>query len=1340
MTGDVSDLIKELDNAIDKKSRLLKHEQGDLAENSIKQLYGKNYSSKMESEGYRPDTEMNRLEDITNQHISKMYGLEQKRDKLIQKMYGKTGKERSDIAKEIEDINYKIEKSQADFNQNYMSQYDVIQDYVSKIGDGLFADIENGNAFKNATEDKKKHFLELKDVLDFSDIKTEEQLFEVERSLNQFLKAANVGKVDIKALETNIKGINEEFAKNGDLDSYNDSMSKLAKEISEVTGVDANILNDLFTQFDTSVLKGKDSLDEFLETFGKTKQDLINDNGFAKALANQKQSIDSWVQSLNDIGYSEEIDLEIAYNLLSDSNLPEQVRDMVRTLLNKGHSATEVLDVAQQVLIDLSDGEVDLESIQTLLDKTFGQGAFEVNSKLLLNPEAELAGVEDVVSRLKEKYGEIPTEIETAIRVDSVTSYMEAERILSMYNNFPDEVKTVISSNGFETLNDLELIQQLFTSLPPEQAMTIVTNYSDIIKESGTLEEVLGRLSNTPIQIEPVVKADGAANALDNLVKQPVKDVVVGIKGDNTDANQKAEETDTKVNDVKQDTPVKIEADASDAISDVTTLDTKIRNLPKSKTVDITVKTTNKTVNPGATGNISDPNTFNHEVQSSVISEGNEIELLSATPVAETVANTSVQNLRAKASNDKYNNNKNNSKNVEVSINLYAELENQLKKISNELDLIESKSKQAFGKDKIDMLEKQNKLLKQQQELQHQIAEGMRKEANEHKDYLSKKGYKFDSDGMVLDYQNKLSAIEKELKALEKSENSAKKEELEKTKSILETYINLTLDKIPDASKEWWDLSNAIKENNKEIEKIRYDAIFEPLKNKLKEVEHALDRVNDKMDLLDKLNDRANGSKKLSYLQKKIDLLKQEQEVLGQMDKAIKDQMLAGQNEIRKYGFSIDGSSLITNYDEILNGLVGTENYEDAKKAADDYIDLVRNKLPDAWKDWLDIENTIKDIQDEIEKLERQMKLFEANSKLKELSMQFDEIADKLSIIDEKMKHAYGKDKLDLIEQQLALLEQQKALQDEIIKGHQSKLSTYQFDLGKYGFTFSDTGTVKNLDEILNKYKDHDDIEKITELVDEYIKLQRDELPDAVLEWEKLNNAIKDAYKEQLNTAKEIEDKITQMYKKQIQDRIDAMNKETEAKKKALKEQQDAYNKYRDDVDYQNSYDDKMSEITDLERQLEIAMKDTSLNGQKKVKELQKLLADAQKELDKLTQQKIDSEINDAFDKESDRLEEENKQNIEELEKEWSDSKIAELVAQALGSGVFTDIEGNVSSLEDALVNFAEETGDLFGVLGSVIKEELIGNLAIAQDTVRDLAEILKTLDVEKHIPKMSSM
>ncbi|MGL4802043.1 MAG: phage tail tape measure protein, partial [Cetobacterium sp.] len=184
MTGDVKDLIEEMDRATESKKRLLSVEQEDLAKNSIKQLHGSSSGGRLEQEGYRPDTEMNRLEDLTSQHVTKMMSLEAKRDKILNKMYNSTGKERQQLLKDLEKANYNIEKQQSDFSQNYQQQLDVIKEYSDTIGEGLFASLENGSVFKNMDEEMQKAFSGIRQSLDFTDIKTEDQLLEVEMSLN----------------------------------------------------------------------------------------------------------------------------------------------------------------------------------------------------------------------------------------------------------------------------------------------------------------------------------------------------------------------------------------------------------------------------------------------------------------------------------------------------------------------------------------------------------------------------------------------------------------------------------------------------------------------------------------------------------------------------------------------------------------------------------------------------------------------------------------------------------------------------------------------------------------------------------------------------------------------------------------------------------------------------------------------------------------------------------------------------------------------------------------------------------------------------------------------------
>lgn len=117
-------------------------------------------------------------------------------------------------------------------------------------------------------------------------------------------------------------------------------------------------------------------------------------------------------------------------------------------------------------------------------------------------------------------------------------------------------------------------------------------------------------------------------------------------------------------------------------------------------------------------------------------------------------------------------------------------------------------------------------------------------------------------------------------------------------------------------------------------------------------------------------------------------------------------------------------------------------------------------------------------------------------------------------------------------------------------------------------------------------------------------------------------------------------------------------------------------------------------------------------------------LKEEQKNLEDLVQDKIDTDVNNMFDDQIDKIEENSDEEVKNLEKTWSESKIAEMVKQALNTGVFTDIDGNIKTLQTALMDFANESADYFGVMGSSLKKELLDNLNIALETMKELQKI----------------
>ena len=124
---------------------------------------------------------------------------------------------------------------------------------------------------------------------------------------------------------------------------------------------------------------------------------------------------------------------------------------------------------------------------------------------------------------------------------------------------------------------------------------------------------------------------------------------------------------------------------------------------------------------------------------------------------------------------------------------------------------------------------------------------------------------------------------------------------------------------------------------------------------------------------------------------------------------------------------------------------------------------------------------------------------------------------------------------------------------------------------------------------------------------------------------------------------------------------------------------------------------------------------------QKRVADLMNQLQEEQKNLEKLVQDKIDEDINTMFDDQIDKVETNAEDEVKNIEDTWTESKIAEMVEQALNTGIFTDIDGNIQSLDSALMEFANNSSEYFGVMGASLKEELLDNLNIALATMQEL-------------------
>ncbi|HBG4728369.1 TPA: hypothetical protein KQE54_002229 [Clostridioides difficile] len=538
-----------------------------------------------------------------------------------------------------------------------------------------------------------------------------------------------------------------------------------------------------------------------------------------------------------------------------------------------------------------------------------------------------------------------------------------------------------------------------------------------------------------------------------------------------------------------------------------------------------------------------------------------------------------------------------------------------------------------------------------------------------------------------------------------------------------------------------------------------FDAIIKYEIELFKELENQLSKVTNELSLLDKQMKNATNEQKLNYLKKQNELYKEQERLLNRKESLTKDEANRFKKVLSDKGFKFNSDGNMTNYEELaikkekeLAKLEAEANkekasdktkkkYEDAKKAwdetkkyRDEYLDIMFTELPKVVEEKQEVVNATKDMAKAERELKNEAWKLHKESEWTSMNRDVEEINNQLELLDVLMGSAFGVEKNDLLQQKLDLLEKQKKEMSETTAYMKQSQNEIKGKLQGFGFEFRDDGTITNYIQQLDKlFQSNDNFDEAKELADAYLDLMMDKIPDAEKEMAKLDATIKAALKEKLETTKEIEDEITKVYEKQIEERKKQIDDELKKRLDALNKEKEAYNKARDKADYQRDYDDKSKEIEELQKKLDIAERDSSLSGQKKVQELRKELEEAKRALEDLVQDQIDKDVNDMYEDESDRLQDEADKAKEDLDNKYTKEELARLIKEALNTGLFTDINGEVHDLQQTLLDFADKYGDGLGATGAIIKSELVGNLEIAKKVMEDMLDIQDKLGVGEY-------
>ena len=665
----------------------------------------------------------------------------------------------------------------------------------------------------------------------------------------------------------------------------------------------------------------------------------------------------------------------------------------------------------------------------------------------------------------------------------------------------------------------------------------------------------------------------------------------------------------------------------------------------------------------------------------------------------------------------------------------YKNVERDIADVQNKLDMNDALLDRANGDEAIKLLEEKIKLTQQLQKETQDLINYEKQLRNGLMSELAQYGFSFRDDGSIVGYSQKIEELKKTLSD----------EEFENVFGKIEEYIEKTTKTIPDLQLEYEKFNNEIldsKENikdvqdeiaeatknlSKELKELHEDSAYKDHERDLAEVE-ALIKINEA-----KLN-KANGQERVDLLKEQISLTKQlqkEKQDMLNFEVSNRNKLMS---ELGQYGFSFRDDGSMPGYGGIIANLKKTlseEEFDDVFEKVEKYLETTYETIPNLEAEWIELSDAIVENVDEIEELERQMQLLYNENQVQSLTSQFEQLATELDIISNKIEFAYGTNKIKLMADSIKLMNEQLSLQSDIIHSTKKQSDIYQHDLRNYGFNFDNGGNITNLSEQMAWFNNTDSFEKVNKLVEEYFDIQG-ELQGVIKDYSDLENAIKDAYKQQLDITKDIEDKITDVIEKEHEKRKKEVEDYTNARIGLLKEEQDAYRKLREEQDYEKTMQNQLDEIDALRKQIEIAKRDTSISGEKRLAELTKELAEAEKELAEVTQEKIDKDYEGNIDSEIEKLEKEQDMLLKSLEEQFSEVNIGKMVASALTTGII-EINGEVQTLQNILINSINDSVEGYSVMSDVIKNELVSNLNVALETMRQIENIGEVLGLQNY-------
>ena len=155
------------------------------------------------------------------------------------------------------------------------------------------------------------------------------------------------------------------------------------------------------------------------------------------------------------------------------------------------------------------------------------------------------------------------------------------------------------------------------------------------------------------------------------------------------------------------------------------------------------------------------------------------------------------------------------------------------------------------------------------------------------------------------------------------------------------------------------------------------------------------------------------------------------------------------------------------------------------------------------------------------------------------------------------------------------------------------------------------------------------DAKDLLDLIDKYVTLTEDTIPELEIEWEKYTSQIKDSQDAIEDIIRGFKESVVSV-QKDIADAYEHyQNKRYNKLQEALKKEKDAYNKAYEEEDFDRDLAKQQRELEEIAQQIAIYSRDTSEAGKARLEQLRKEYEEQQQAINDLIRDKEKDNAND---------------------------------------------------------------------------------------------------------------